>query len=233
MARWRRCARSWRPAPRPCRQARLCSANGRPIAGLRRNGAISPGGGCHLLQTADGWLAASLVRECDWAAVPAWLECSALGDCKPWAPSSRRVEPTCWWSVRGCSVCRWALRPHGRPPAGCGMASRALWSAAAEGAWRVRPPRVLDLSSLWAGPLCSHLLQALGARVLKVESRARPRRPDGPADFHDLLNAGKRSVALEFEAAAITRLQQLIDWADVVIEGSRPRALRASSASSP
>jgi hypothetical protein len=197
------------------------------IAGLRRNGAISPGGGCHLLQTADGWLAASLVRECDWAAVPAWLECSALGDWEAVGAvvATRRTDLL-------VERARLLGLPVGASPAR--PTARGLWHGvarhgppAAEGAWRVRPPRVLDLSSLWAGPLCSHLLQALGARVLKVESRARPDGArTGPADFHDLLNAGKRSVALEFEAGGITRLQQLIDWADVVIEGSRPRALR-------
>ena len=34
--------------------------------------------------------------------------------------------------------------------------------------------RVVDLSSLWAGPLCSHLLQRCGYAVTKVESRHRP-----------------------------------------------------------
>ena len=32
---------------------------------------------------------------------------------------------------------------------------------------------VVDLSSLWAGPLCGHLLTSLGARVIKVESLGR------------------------------------------------------------
>ena len=35
---------------------------------------------------------------------------------------------------------------------------------------------VADLSSMWAGPLCGHLLARAGATVVKVES---PRRPDG------------------------------------------------------
>jgi crotonobetainyl-CoA:carnitine CoA-transferase CaiB-like acyl-CoA transferase len=86
---------------------------------------------------------------------------------------------------------------------------------------------VVDLSSLWAGPLCSHLLQQLGLRVVKVEST---RRPDGARGGHrgffDLLNGGKRSVALDFHADHdVALLRRLLSVADIVIEASRPRAL--------
>jgi crotonobetainyl-CoA:carnitine CoA-transferase CaiB-like acyl-CoA transferase len=87
--------------------------------------------------------------------------------------------------------------------------------------------RVLDLSSLWAGPLCGQLLAAGGADVVKVESISRPdgaRR--GPAAFFDLLNGTKRSVALDLETASGRRpLTRLLGSADVVIESARPRAL--------
>ncbi len=93
---------------------------------------------------------------------------------------------------------------------------------------RLRPFTVVNLSALWAGPLCGHLLAALGARVIKVESVTRPdgaRR--GPRRFYDLLNAGQESVALDFTTAAgQAALAGLVAAADVVIEGSRPRALR-------
>ena len=85
----------------------------------------------------------------------------------------------------------------------------------------------MDLSSLWAGPLCSQLLVAAGAEVVKVESRKRPDGArSGPAVFFDLLNAGKRSVALDFDAPdGVSALQRLLDSADVVVESARPRAL--------
>jgi crotonobetainyl-CoA:carnitine CoA-transferase CaiB-like acyl-CoA transferase len=63
---------------------------------------------------------------------------------------------------------------------------------------------------------------------VKVEST---RRPDGarrgPSGLFDLLNAGKRSVALDFASTDGRRdLERLIRSADVVVESARPRALR-------
>jgi crotonobetainyl-CoA:carnitine CoA-transferase CaiB-like acyl-CoA transferase len=86
---------------------------------------------------------------------------------------------------------------------------------------------VVDLSALWAGPLCGDLLAATGATVIKVES---PTRPDGarrgPAAFFDVLNGQKRSVSLDFgRDEDVETLHALIRRADVVIEASRPRAL--------
>jgi crotonobetainyl-CoA:carnitine CoA-transferase CaiB-like acyl-CoA transferase len=86
---------------------------------------------------------------------------------------------------------------------------------------------VVDLSALWAGPLCGDLLAGTGATVIKVES---PTRPDGArrgaAAFFDLLNGRKRSVALDFgHAEGVETLRALIRRADVVIEASRPRAI--------
>jgi hypothetical protein len=89
-------------------------------------------------------------------------------------------------------------------------------------------PLVVELASLWAGPLCGSLLVRGGARVIKVESRQRPdgcRR--GPALFFDLLNGRKESLVLDFDDPFdLELLRSLLVAADVVIEGSRPRALR-------
>jgi crotonobetainyl-CoA:carnitine CoA-transferase CaiB-like acyl-CoA transferase len=86
---------------------------------------------------------------------------------------------------------------------------------------------VVDLSALWAGPLCGDLLARAGAAVMKVESTHRPdgaRR--GSRAFFDLLNGHKRSVALDLTSReGIRNLHQLVRRADIVIEASRPRAL--------
>jgi crotonobetainyl-CoA:carnitine CoA-transferase CaiB-like acyl-CoA transferase len=87
---------------------------------------------------------------------------------------------------------------------------------------------VVDLSSMWAGPLCARLLGLAGADVIKVET---PGRPDGARAgerrFFDWLHAGHRSVVIDFRAESGRRaLAALLAAADVVIEASRPRALR-------
>ncbi|MFI6361327.1 CoA transferase [Nocardia sp. NPDC050630] len=86
---------------------------------------------------------------------------------------------------------------------------------------------VVDLSSMWAGPLCAHLLGRAGARVIKVEST---RRPDGARRgdprFFDWLHGGHEQIALDFHAPeGREMLRELVSTADVVIEASRPRAL--------
>ena len=90
-----------------------------------------------------------------------------------------------------------------------------------------RPIRVVDLSSLWAGPLCGQLLSAAGCDVIKVESVSRPDGARmGSPEFFDLLNGTKRSVSLDFaNREDIRALIDLLASADVVIEASRPRAL--------
>lgn len=88
-----------------------------------------------------------------------------------------------------------------------------------------RGVRVVDLSALWAGPLCGRLLAQAGAQVLKIESAGRPERPAQPA-FYAALNACKRRRILNFASAGgRAALHRAIGAADVVIESTRPRAL--------
>ncbi len=102
--------------------------------------------------------------------------------------------------------------------------SSLIGAAAGVGA---EPPLVIDLSAMWAGPLCAHLLGEAGMRVVKVESVHRPdgaRR--GDPEFYDWLHAGHESVALDFTTpGGRAMLRRLVERADVVIESSRPRAL--------
>ncbi len=87
---------------------------------------------------------------------------------------------------------------------------------------------LVDLSSLWAGPLCARLVgDAAGLSVVKVED---PGRPDGaragPPRFWARLNDGKEHLALDLAAPADrARLGRLVAEAAVVVTSSRARAL--------
>ncbi|MCM3921727.1 CoA transferase [Frankia sp. AiPs1] len=112
-------------------------------------------------------------------------------------------------------------------PTSSGPASPRIGAAGAVGGVGAEPPLVVDLSAMWAGPLCAHLLGEAGMRVVKVESVHRPdgaRR--GDPEFYDWLHAGHESVALDFTTpGGRAMLRRLVERADVVIESSRPRAL--------
>jgi crotonobetainyl-CoA:carnitine CoA-transferase CaiB-like acyl-CoA transferase len=197
------------------------------VAGLTRRGDVSCGGSARLLPTADGWLAASLPRTDDLTLLPAWLGLEREPDGDPWPAVAAAVsrEPTATLATQaallGLPVSGVGAVPP--PPRNPVQATRLCAGQARRSA-----PLVVDLSSLWAGPLCARLLADRGARVVKVEGVHRPdgaRR--GPADFYDLLHGGHESVALDLRTAnGIDRLGCLLDAADVVIEASRPRALR-------
>lgn len=195
------------------------------IAGHARRGDVSPGGSCRLLPLADGVLAVNLAREADWELLPAWLESDVAPDWDAVATAlrDRPLAPL----LERARLLGLAAAPSVAEPAS-GPWFEVLARGPAATAPNRRAPRVLDLSSLWAGPLCGQLLRQCGAQVTKVESVQRPDGArSGPRAFFDLLNAGKASVALEFASAAgRAALRQLILDADIVIEASRPRALR-------
>ena len=196
------------------------------LYGYQRGGDVAPGGGCRLLATADGWLAVNLSRPADWELLPAWLEDGALTDWPAVATALRR-QSTLPCIARG-RLLGLALAPLARaPPPPVPWYREHLRSSAAP-VPRGAVPVVVDLSALWAGPLCTQLLQMMGARVIKVESS---RRPDGmrsaATGFFDLLNAGKTSVVLDFsEPGGREALRRLLLRADIIVEASRPRALR-------
>jgi hypothetical protein len=197
------------------------------LSGLSRHGSTSCGAATRLVPAADGWLAVALARPDDVDLLPAWLEVGNDGEgSDPWALVARVV------STRPAADLVDRAGLLGLPVARLGEAARSAAPVLSQ-PYGARPPLghpplVVDLSSLWAGPLCSHLLALEGARVVKVESTTRP---DGAradrSGFFDLLNHGKSSVALDLSSAeGVTRLRDLLAAADVVVEGSRPRALR-------
>ena len=82
---------------------------------------------------------------------------------------------------------------------------------------------VLDLSALWAGPLCGALLALAGMAVTKIEDPARPDpTPLATPQHSRRLNAGKMSIRMAISDPA---LLDLIGKADVLITSARPHAL--------
>lgn len=193
------------------------------LMGLRRRGPVSCGGASRLLRTTDGWLVLSLPRREDVELLPALLR-TAVGD-DPWRAVAEAAagRPAAELSADAVAL---------------GMAAGELGEArcapfASTGAGRPGPgtpeaaPLVIDMSALWAGPLCGDLLRRTGARVVKVESSARPDGARlGDRRFFDLLNGGKESVVLDLATSrGRDLLGALVDAGDIVLSSSRARAV--------
>lgn len=205
------------------------------IAGLSRRGAVSCGGASRLVPTATGWIAVTLARTDDFDLLPAWLGTADVGTDDPWAVVADAVLH------RSAEVVAREGAALGLPVAVVGGVSSADGPPVVGAPVGPVPPRrleglmVVDLSSLWAGPLCGRILCDAGARVVKVESTSRPDGARvGSPEFFDLMNAGKESVAVDFGTdAGRAALRALVEAADVVIEASRPRALEALGIDAP
>jgi crotonobetainyl-CoA:carnitine CoA-transferase CaiB-like acyl-CoA transferase len=201
------------------------------LAGLSRQAPRSVGGAFRALRAADGWLGLSLARPDDIDLLPALIGGELTGA----GPGQDPWRAVAAW-LAGCeletAISRarlLALPAAAMPPEPVPVRRPPVLST--PGGLRRNDrdrPLVVDLTSLWAGPLCAHLLGLIGARVVKVESRGRPdgARTGTPA-FFDLLHAGHLSVALDFASPDdIAALRHLLAQADVILEASRPRALQ-------
>jgi crotonobetainyl-CoA:carnitine CoA-transferase CaiB-like acyl-CoA transferase len=99
--------------------------------------------------------------------------------------------------------------------------------------------RVLDMTTFWAGPSCTHALGMLGAELIHLESTTRP---DGtrliagiPATedqwwerspIFSALNTNKKSLTLDFGTErGRDLLRRLIPTCDVIVENFTPRVI--------
>lgn len=101
--------------------------------------------------------------------------------------------------------------------------------------------RVVDMTTFWAGPSCTHLLAMLGADVIHVEST---RHPDGTrliagipvteeqwwerSPIFSGLNTDKRGITLNLaDETGRDLLKRLIATADVLVENFTPRVIES------
>jgi crotonobetainyl-CoA:carnitine CoA-transferase CaiB-like acyl-CoA transferase len=99
--------------------------------------------------------------------------------------------------------------------------------------------RVLDMTTFWAGPSCTHMLAMLGAEVIHLEST---RRPDGTrliagipiteeqwwekSPIFSGLNTNKKGLTLDLQSVTGRELLiRLIATCDVIVENFTPRVL--------
>ncbi|MCU1501374.1 MAG: caib/baif family protein [Ilumatobacteraceae bacterium] len=108
------------------------------------------------------------------------------------------------------------------PPAGC------LATGRTSVARRVVPGdiTIVDLTAMWAGPLCTMLLAEWGAEVVTIEPAARPDGLRNSPRLFAALDRGKHRLDLDLrDAEDRIRFEQLIESADVVIESFSPRVM--------
>ena len=195
------------------------------LAGLGRRGSTSVGGMARMVRAADGWMALNLARPSDVEALPALV--AAPIDPGDWRSVERRLAALTATELvetaadLGVPLARVVPEREPAPP--------LPWRLMTSGGRRRESgrPLVVDLTGLWAGPLAGSLIAATGARVVKVEGRARPDGARlGPALLFDLLNAGKEMLAFDpRDPQDLEHLRALIERADLVIESSRPRVM--------
>jgi hypothetical protein len=195
------------------------------LLGLRRQGRTSANGSCRLLRATDGWVAFNLARPDDLDLVGALIGAPVHSD--PWDSLAAWVT-----SVSAAeSVGR--ARLLGMPAANLSRPPADVRSTHVHAQWSPTRPRsaegrrVVDLSAMWAGPLAASILASAGAEVTKVESATRPDGARVTPDFFRWLHPPTQTTAvIDFTTArGRAELRHLLEEADVVIEGSRPRAL--------
>jgi CoA-transferase family III len=192
------------------------------LLGLTPRVRVSAGGATHLVRADDGWCALTLSRADDIAAVPAMLEVDVL-PADPW-PAIHR-----WAAARSVAEFVGRALLLDLPASALGevkaAAPRVLGCGTAGPSRGVEGLLVVDLTSMWAGPLCARLLGRGGATVVKVES---PTRPDGTRAgdprFFDWMNTGKLSYSADLDDDR-DALWDLLAVADIVLEGTRPATL--------
>jgi len=178
----------------------------------------SPNRHCKLVRTSDGWIAVNLARPEDLATVAAWLECDI--DIDPW-DAVRSIAAEWTSSALLERAVLFAL-----PVALVGESAPAAPPVKVTGtrpSKQLAEMRVVDMSALWAGPLCGGLLAEAGMTVIKVEDPLRPDPTRAATPNHDRrLNGRKQRSCISLSTPEL--LTAIFD-ADILITSARAHAL--------
>lgn len=182
--------------------------------GLTAPGRVSANGSCRLIAAQDGWIALNLARSDDLDLIPALT--GRAGD--PWDTVTAAARESAAADFRDRAA---ELQ---LPVAVVGESAP---QALALPGGSTFPCRVVDLSTLWAGPLCAGLLARAGAEVVRIDSVGRPDpTPAGSPLLHARINAGKARLALDLRTPeGRARLRAELEQADAVVTSARPAAL--------
>ena len=192
--------------------------------GLPPSGVVSCGGSSRLLRSRDGWVAVTLARPDDIESIPAWLDAEPRGVGDRWPRLERAIRRRSSGALVDRArllglACAAVGETSDKPP----VVGTRLGEAVG------RPLSglvVVNLASLWAGPLAADVLARLGARVITVESLNRSDGSRATPGFFASLHGRSESAALRLDRnEGRAQLAELLGRVDVVIEGSRPRAL--------
>jgi len=83
--------------------------------------------------------------------------------------------------------------------------------------------RILEIAGIGPGPFAAMMLADMGAEVVRVDRAQSVNGGDPEAPPADVLNRGRRSVALDLKNPdGVETLLSLVESADVLIEGFRP-----------
>ena len=79
--------------------------------------------------------------------------------------------------------------------------------------------RVIEIAGIGPGPFCAMMLSDMGADVVRIDRKSFA----GRGTKYDVLNRGRRSIALDLKnSAAVEALLTMVEQADVLQEGFRP-----------
>ena len=186
-------------------------------------------------EASDGWVRLHTNAPHHLAAALAVLDASPERDAVAAAVRGRGAEEleAAVVTAGGCaaamrSMAAWAVHPQGHAV----MQEPLVWHERTAAGPAPAPPdrarpltglRVLDLTRVFAGPVCTRVLAGLGADVLRID----PPDWDEPGVVPEM-TLGKRCARLDArEPESRTILHTLLRQADILVHGYRPGALES------